>query len=66
MAIVVDRKLGRRFAKTLGLDPGKVRTITLSLEPQQPVIATIEMYPDEKEVELLEMELKRYKLVEKK
>lgn len=63
MAIAYDKELGRRMCETLGLDPKKVRSIRLILEPNQAVVATIEFYPDEKEMELIDLELKRYKLV---
>lgn len=65
MAIAADRELGIRFCKILGLDPIKVRGITLVVAPGDAVIAEVEIYPDEEDMRLIELELKRYKLVKK-
>ena len=51
-----------QFARALGLDPRKTRSITLTVAIDDLVLVTVEMMPDAKDLEALAMELKRFEL----
>lgn len=55
----------RGIIKGLGLDPGKVNRFNLTSRPGQPVTVNVRMLIDEKDAELIGMELKKFYLMEK-
>lgn len=58
-AVCVTKEIGRRISKAVGLDPSKVRFMSISFAPDEAVIADVQIYLSAEELELLGLELKQ-------
>lgn len=65
MAISPQDEHIRGIIKGLGLDPGKINRFSLTMRPNEPVTVSVRMFVDEKDAELIAMELKKFHLVER-
>lgn len=64
MAVKGQGEEAGQFARALGLDPRKTRSITLKIHCDDLIIVEVEMMPDKKDLENLGWELKRFNLIE--
>jgi hypothetical protein len=64
MAVSGQGEHGSRLCRALGLDPKKVRGLTLKVPIDDVISIEAEIMPDKKDVEALGYELRRYGLIE--
>jgi hypothetical protein len=65
MAAVSYFSIGKQVSEVLGLDPKKVRDVTISIFPNEAVMVTTHQYLQDTEADKLLLVLKQYELLEK-
>jgi hypothetical protein len=65
MAVVKVTNFGTRFADALGLKGQRVRRLEVRLEKESIIVATVELFPDESQLEAVEKLIREYNFVER-
>jgi hypothetical protein len=62
-AMIMNKETKARICRILGMDPKQVRNITLYLTPDDAILADIERYVYDNELDGILMEIKEYEMV---